>query len=80
MFELFEIKKTAATRRLFENILKEKKINTYYFSREGNEVISKDITSLDAGSEEEAISEWGGLSQFSGKATDVVSKYFVDEA
>lgn len=79
LFDLFEIKKTAPTKRLFENILSDKKINTYYFSREDNKVISRDITTLDASSEDEAISEWGGLSQFSGKATDVVSKYFVDE-
>ena len=79
LYDLFEIKKTASTKRLFENFLSKKTINTFYFSRENNRVISKDITTLDAGSEDEAIAEWGGLSQFSGKATDVVSKYFVDE-
>jgi hypothetical protein len=79
LFDLFEIKKTSPTKRLFENILANKKINTFYFSRENNKVITRDITTLDAGSDDEAISEWGGLSQFSGRATDVVSKYFVDE-
>ncbi len=79
LFDLFEMKKTAPTKRLFENILTKKKINTFYFSRENNKVITRDITALDAGSDDEAISEWGGLSQFSGRATDVVSKYFVDE-
>lgn len=79
LFDLFEIKKTAPTKRLFQSILSKKKINTFYFSRENNRVITRDITTLDAGSEDEAISEWGGLSQFSGRATDVVSKYFVDE-
>jgi energy-coupling factor transporter ATP-binding protein EcfA2 len=77
--ELFEIKKTASTKILFENILSSKTIKTFYFSRVNNKVISKDITALDAGSDDEAIAEWGGLSQFSGKATDVVSKYFIDE-
>jgi len=79
LYELFEIKKTAPTQRLFKNILSKKIIKTFYFSLENNKVISKDITSLDAGSEDEAIADWGGLSQFSGKATDVVSKYFIDE-
>lgn len=79
LYELFELKKTTATKKLFENILAQKSINTFYFSREGNKVISKDITTLDAGSEDEATSEWGGISQFSGKATDIVSKYFVNE-
>lgn len=79
LYDLFDIKKTAPTKRLFENILSKKTINTFYFSREGNKVKSRDITTLDASSEDEAISDWGGLSQFSGKATDVVSKYFIDE-
>lgn len=79
LFELFDLKKTALTKKLFENFLSKKKINTYYFSRENNKIITKDITSLDAGSDEDAISEWGGLSQFSAKATSVISKYFVDE-
>lgn len=79
LFELFEMKKTAPTKRLFKDIISKKTINTFYFSREENKVISRDITTLDAGSEDEAISEWGGLSQFSGKAIDIVSKYFVDE-
>lgn len=79
LFELFEMKKTAPTKRLFKDIISKKTINTFYFSREDNKVISKDITTLDAGSEDEATSEWGGLSQFSGKVTDIVSKYFVDE-
>lgn len=79
LYDLFEIKKTAPTKRLFGNILSEKTIKTFYFSRKGNNVQTRDITTLDASSEDEAISEWGGLSQFSGKVTDVVSKYFVDE-
>jgi energy-coupling factor transporter ATP-binding protein EcfA2 len=80
LHELFEIKKTASTKKLFENILSTKEIKTFYFSRESKGVISKDITSLDAGSDDTAISEWGGLSQFAGKVTDMVSKYFVNES
>jgi hypothetical protein len=76
LFELFELTKTASTKKLFENILSKKTINTFYFSRKNDKVYVKDITSLDAGNEDEAISEWGGLSQFSGKATDVVSNYY----
>lgn len=79
LFDLFGLNKTAPTKRLFQNLLSEKSINTFYFSRENRKVVAKDITSLDAGSDDRAISEWGGLSQFSGRATDVVSEYFVDE-
>jgi hypothetical protein len=40
----------------------------------------KDITSLDAGSDDEAVSEWGGLSQFAGKVTDLVSNLYDKES
>lgn len=79
LFELFDLKKNTSTNKLFQSILSKKQINTFYFSRENNKVFSKDITSLDAGSEDLAIGEWGGISHFSSKAADVVSKYFVDE-
>ncbi|MDP2335642.1 MAG: AAA family ATPase [Bacteroidota bacterium] len=79
LFELFDIKRTAPTKRLFENIIENKTINTYYFDRENDKVSVKDISSLDAGSENESISNWGGLSEFSGKAVDIVSKYYTED-
>ena len=79
LFELFDIPKTAGTKRLFDGIISDKSIKTFYFDRVNDKVLTKDISTLDAGSEDEAISEWGGLSSFGGKATDIVSKYFVDE-
>jgi len=79
LFELFDLNKTAPTIRLFKNLLSNKTINTFYFSRKHDKVIVKDITSLDAGSEDEAIAEWGGLAQFSGKVTDVVTDLYDDE-
>lgn len=79
LFELFNLPKTAGTKRLFEGILSNKKINTFYFNRKNDKVITQDISTLDAGSDDEAISEWGGLSSFAAKATDIVSKYFEDE-
>jgi energy-coupling factor transporter ATP-binding protein EcfA2 len=79
LFELFGIPKTPGTKKLFEGLISKKKINTFYFDRENDKVVTKDISTLDAGSEDEAVSEWGGLSSFAGKATDIVSKYFVDE-
>jgi hypothetical protein len=77
-FDLFDIPENEGTKGLFDGLLS-KKINTYYFDRKNEKVIAKDISSLDAGSEDEAMSGWGGLSSFAGKATDVVSKYYVDE-
>jgi hypothetical protein len=79
LHELFKLKKSAPTARLFDKILSNKQINTYYFSRRNNKVFSKDISSLDSSSEDNSISEWGGISEFSGRAADTVSKFFVDE-
>jgi energy-coupling factor transporter ATP-binding protein EcfA2 len=76
LFKLFDIKKSPNTQFMFDGIL-EKAINTYYFSREreNEKVVVKDISSLDAGNENEEIADWGGISQFAGRAGDIVSRY-----
>lgn len=79
LFELFDLRKTAPTNRLFDKILSTKTIKTYYFDRINEKVVTKDISSLDAGSDDKDIAGWGGLSAFAGKVTDIVSKYYVDE-
>ncbi len=75
LYEMFDLKRTGATNRIFDGLL-DKQLSTYYFSRsENGKVVSIDISSLDAGSENSAIAEWGGLSQFSSKVADIVYKY-----
>ena len=75
LYEMFDLHKNAATAQIFEGLL-DKQLSTYYFSRSANgKVLSTDISSLDAGSEDSAVSEWGGLSQFSSKVADIVYKY-----
>lgn len=75
MFKLFNIRKTPASRQLFDGLF-DKTLSTYYFSRATNgKVESTDISSLDAGSENNAISGWGGLSQFSADAANIVYEY-----
>jgi len=63
------------------NGLFDKNIRTYYFSRngKGGKVLSQDITSLDVTAEDSIISEWGGLSEFSSRVSEVVSKYMIDD-
>lgn len=73
--ELFDIKKESTTARIFDGL--QGKISKAYFfasSREGVE--STDISSLDVGDENPMIAEWGGLSAFSSRASEVVSKYY----
>lgn len=65
LIELFEIKNSPPIKEIFSSILRNKSINTYYFDRKAdNHVYVKDISSLDASSEDAAVSEWGGLSSF----------------
>ena len=74
--EVFGIKSSKMFNLNFLNDVYEKDIKTYYFSRgTSNKVEAKDISSLDVYSEDVAINEWGGLTQFSTKANEVVSKY-----
>ena len=75
MCELFSIKENTTVASLFDR-LEEKEVRAFYFSQKGHKgVISTDITSLDLFSDNIDISEWGGLSSFSGKASEIVSKY-----
>lgn len=67
-------------KEMFTNILKNKTIKTYYFDRKDNSVSVKDISSLDAGSDDVSISEWGGLSSFISKATEIVLQFTANEA
>lgn len=78
LLELFEMKKETGNKKLYEGILSQKTIKTYYFNRQNDKVTTKDISTLDAGSEDDAIAEWGGLSSFAAQATDIVSKYLPD--
>lgn len=73
--ELFGVDYDSSTGSVF-NRLKSKKMRTYFFYLDEGRVVSKDISSLDVGSDDFLISEWGGLSAFSGRAADVVSKYY----
>lgn len=76
LYELFDIQPNRKNKLHFLNSIFEKDIKTYYFSRnKAGKVESMDISSLDVFSEEAAINEWGGLTQFSSKTNDVVSRY-----
>ncbi len=57
----------------------EKKVATYFFSRKTGKVTSVDISSLDVCDPDVDMAEWGGLSEFSGKASDVVSRFYHEE-
>ena len=57
-----------------------KTIKTYFFRRkQDGRVTSRDISSLDVDDDDTIVSEWGGLSSFASKASEVVSKYAPDD-
>lgn len=76
--ELFEIPDNSPVSNMLQGIF-DKEIRSYYFNRGAgdNKVLSTDISSLDVTDVNTSVSEWGGLSFFSSKASDVVSKYTV---
>ena len=57
------------------NSIFNKSVRTYYFARRSGKVHSLDITSLDAGDDNPDIPEWGGISQFAGRVSEIVAKY-----
>ena len=52
----------------------DKSIRTYAFERRGEKVESVDISSLDALDDQPVVSEWGGLSSFATRASELVAK------
>ncbi|PNE24910.1 hypothetical protein BHU16_04525 [Tannerella sp. oral taxon 808] len=57
-----------------------KQIKTYFFQRNSDgKVSTDDISSLDVDDDDTIVSEWGGLSSFASKASEVVSKYAPDD-
>lgn len=58
------------------NHIQGKEIKTYFFASQSSGVVSTDISSLDVEDVNPFIAEWGGLSAFAGKASEVVAKYY----
>lgn len=78
MCELFSVDKHDSTANLFKG-LKEKNVKTYFMSSKGEDgVFASDISSLDVESDTDFVADWGGLSFFAGKASEIVGKYYQD--
>ena len=72
--QLLDLSASAYSKNLTETILNEKTFKTYYFSRQESIVNVKDISTLDAEDPDEAVSDWGGLTLFSTKSADIVTR------
>ena len=74
LFQLFSQKKNPSIATAFNTVISDKTFATYFFEQQKDGVTVKNISSLDAGSADASISNWGGLTDFASKAGDVVSK------
>ena len=72
--QLLDLDANVYSKDLTETILNEKTFKTYYFSRQESIVNVKDISTLDAEDPDEAVSDWGGLTLFSTKSADIVTR------
>ena len=79
LYELFDIPEISPVKEMLAGLF-DKSIRTYYFDRESKngKVVSHDISSLDVTDANSIVSNWGGLSEFSSKVSEVVSKYSID--
>lgn len=68
--ELFELNSNPTTKQIAETSLS-KDYCVYFFER-GK--AAQEISSLDPGSEDEAVANWGDLNGFAGRSADVVAK------
>ncbi len=73
LLQLFQLKPSAAVRAIFEKVITAR-VGVHSFSRAADgSVRSRDISSLDAGAADEATADWGGLTSFASRASDIVS-------
>ena len=72
--DLFDVSYNSNISKMLKGIV-EKNLKTYFFSHSQEGAKAIDISTLDASSVKIEESEWGGLSQFASRASEVVSKY-----
>ena len=73
LLKVLDLRSNHFSKPLAETIF-EKTFKTYYFSRQDKIVNVKDISTLDAEDPDEAVSDFGGLTAFSTKTSEVVSE------
>lgn len=69
LLKLFNAPETPPMVEMAKRALK-KDVKVYYFERDQ---VARDISALDPGAEDSVENVWGGLSEFSGRANDVVA-------
>lgn len=73
ILRLFDLRKTAYLQEMAEKVVA-KKFKTYYFDRQQDSVEVRDISTLDPDHMEDAVADWGGLTAFSTRVSQIVSE------
>ncbi|MCF8308071.1 MAG: ATP-binding protein [Bacteroidales bacterium] len=80
LFDMFNIEhKVKGIKDIFNDILKNKDFKTYFFSRKKDGIYTRNISSLEPGTEDEDIAEWGGLTSFSSRVSEIISNIMATE-
>lgn len=79
LFELFSLQPDNSVEAIFKEVILSKTFATYFFDKTKEGVIVKNISTLDAGSDDPAVASWGGLTDFASRSGDVVSKLVANE-
>ncbi|MDE6695414.1 MAG: ATP-binding protein [Muribaculaceae bacterium] len=75
MCQLFNLPLDSRSKSIF-NDLQSKDVKVFYFDTKDSEgVVSTDISSLNVMDCDKVVSEWGGLSSFASRASEIVSEY-----
>jgi len=70
LLDIFKAPRNPQTRTVAQVAL-QKEYRVYFF--DALDGVTKDITSLNPSSDDPRISEWGGLTEFSGRAADIIA-------
>jgi len=80
LFDLFEIpRKSAGIKKIFKKVVEKSNFKTYYFAREDKGIIVNDISSLDPGEENNIIADWGDITSFSTRASEIISNIMIEK-
>lgn len=76
---IFRIPNGSPVHNMLEGLFN-KNIRTYYLQRQNNngKVVSLDISSLDVSANDSMTADWGGLSEFSSRVSEIVSRFIAN--
>lgn len=75
LLELFDLPNSPGMREVFGSVLGDKTLRSFYFHPEATGgVKTRDISSLDPLDDDDLVADWGGLTLFSSRASEVISR------